>query len=133
MPNGPPKAPKWILELSQMEPKGDHLDPKCNQMDPKGTQTEPKVAPRETKSVPKTPKGSQEVKIYIHKLPINRPSGQLLSLPHLLVEKSSCSRSALFNKNSLLCETIEYRHLFVDFTRDTFHLMLLHMYIMNGG
>ncbi len=61
-----------------MEPKGNQLDPKGSQMDPKGSQMEPKVAPRETKGAPKTPKGSQGDKLYIHKLPINRPSGQLL-------------------------------------------------------
>ena len=61
---------------NQMDPKGDQMDPKGSQMDPKGSQTKPKVAPRETKGAPKTPKGSQGDKLYIHKLPINRPSGR---------------------------------------------------------
>ncbi len=64
-----------------MEPKGNQLDPKGSQMDPKGSQMEPKVAPRETKGAPKTPKGSQGDKLYIHKLPIHRPSGPLVYKP----------------------------------------------------
>ena len=39
---------------------------------------EPKVAPRETKGAAKTPKGSQGEQLYIHKLPIHRPSGPLV-------------------------------------------------------
>ena len=98
-PKGTPKAAKWSPkgsqmdpkgiqmdpkgiqmdpEGNQMDPKGSQLDPKGSQMDPKGSQMDPKVAPRETKGAPKTPKGSQGDKLYIHKLPINRPSGPLV-------------------------------------------------------
>ena len=70
-PKGIPKAPKWT-------PKGSRIEPKWDQMDPKGSQMEPKVAPRETKGAPKTPNGSQGDKLYIHKLPIHRPSGPLV-------------------------------------------------------
>ena len=67
---------------NQMEPKGSQMDPKGSQMDPKGSPMEPKVAPRETTGAPKTPKGSQGGKLYIHKLPIHRPSGPLvITLP----------------------------------------------------
>ena len=66
---------------NQMEPKGSQMDPKGSQMDPKGSPMEPKVAPRETTGAPKTPKGSQGGKLYIHKLPIHRPSGPLVYKP----------------------------------------------------
>ena len=49
---------------NQMEPKGDPVDTKGNQMDPKEAKWNQKFR--------------QGDKIYIHKLPINRPSGQLV-------------------------------------------------------
>ena len=54
-------------------------------MDSKGSQMEPKVAPREAKGDPKTSKGSQGDKLYIHKLPINRQSGQLVYIMYIYI------------------------------------------------
>ena len=79
MPKGTLKGAKWTPKGSQMEPKWNQMDSTGSQMDPKGSQMEPKVTPRETKGPPKTPKGSQGDNLYIHKLSINRPSGQLVT------------------------------------------------------
>ena len=78
-PKGTPKAAKWSPKGSQMDPKECQVDPKESQIDPKESQVDPKVAPREAKGAPKTPKGSQGDNLYIHKLPINRPSGPLVN------------------------------------------------------
>ena len=71
---------------SQREPKGRPKGPKGAQRTPRGSprapqrvKTEAKVGPGGAKGVPKAPKGGQRKpkgKIYIKKLPINRPSGR---------------------------------------------------------
>ena len=63
-----PKAP----QRDPRHAKGIRMDAKESQMDSKGSQMGPKVAQGKPKA---PPKGSQGDNLYIHKLPINRPSG----------------------------------------------------------
>ena len=82
MPQDGQRDPKGRRKGAQGHSKGNHRTPKFAQREPKGSQKsqkEPKVGPGTAKGAPKTPKGSQRKpkgKIYIKKLPINRPSGR---------------------------------------------------------
>ena len=71
-PKGGPKGSKGAQRTPRESPRA-----------PQRVKTEAKVGPGGAKSVPKTPKGSQRKpkgKIYIKKLPINRPSGRYVNL-----------------------------------------------------
>ena len=85
MPQDGQRDPKGQPKAAQGHSKGNHRTPKVAQREPKGSQKsqkEPKVGPGTAKGAPKTPKGSQRKpkgKIYIKKLPINRPSGRYVN------------------------------------------------------
>ena len=70
-PTGAPGRPKGVQRTAKGSPRAPQREPK-----------EPKVGPKEAKGTPKGPKGSQRDKIYIKKLPINRPSGRYV-IPYI--------------------------------------------------
>ena len=78
-PKASPRGPKDGQREPKGTPKGAKGSPKGSQREPKDIQREPKgfkVGQKETKGTPTTPKGSQRDKMYIYKLPINRPNGR---------------------------------------------------------
>ena len=85
-----PRTAKRIPEGGQREAKGTPKETKGVQRTPKGVERTPKGSPRSPKGVKRKPKSaqgrpkalqrSQREKIYIKKLPINRPSGRYVML-----------------------------------------------------
>ena len=77
-PKGRQREPKGIpkgTKGAQRTPKGSPRAPKGVKRRPKSAQGKPKALQRH----PKEAKGSQREKIYIKKLPINRPSGRYVT------------------------------------------------------
>ena len=69
-----------MVEYVPKQPKAPQRDPRAPQRDPSGRQSG-------TQRRQWHPKGSQRDKIYIHKLPINRPSGRyvIISISIIIV------------------------------------------------
>jgi len=83
-PKGPKGRPKGAKgSPSKGTPKGPKGRPKGAQGLPNESKRNPKSvpgAPKALKRHPKAAKGSQREKIYIKKLPINRPSGRYVNI-----------------------------------------------------
>ena len=71
-PKGSPKRAQGNPRSAQGRPKRIQRQPKCSQKSQNGAQSWSRGRQRRPKDTPRKPKG----KIYIKKLPINRPSGR---------------------------------------------------------
>ena len=85
---GDPKRESRGAQSHPRRPKGVPLVAQDGQREAKGTQRQP--SPKSSQRKPKAPqrhpreaKGSQRDKIYIYKLPINRPSKRYVSIFHI--------------------------------------------------
>ena len=102
LPMWPKGFPKRAKGSRPKGSKGTQRTPRGSPRAPQRVKTEAKVGPGGAKGVPKTPKGGQRKpkgKIYIKKLPINRPSGRYVirvqkSQGHRFPEKKRCLRQA---------------------------------------
>ena len=85
---GTPKGSHGEPKVTQGAQKGSHWSPKMAKgrpRAPKGSQAQshPKGSQRHPQRHPREAKGSQRDKIYIYKLPINRPSKRYVSIFHI--------------------------------------------------
>ena len=91
---GLPKESQRGLKGGPKGSKGAQRTPRLSPRALQRVKKEAKVGPGGAKGVPKTPKGGQRKpkgKIYIKKLPINRPSGRYVTRLCFQVSKLLCS------------------------------------------